>query len=141
MHGKQPVLGFRVSRFAGATGRSLAYCTDVSTIPPETYPLLQNLDVLVLDGLRYRPHPTHLSIDEALAIIDKLKPGRTYLTVAYDILHADLECACPMGSTYRMTAWQVSNVALYCRKIDIGGEGSEESKRRGVWGDSNLPPR
>src|SRR5688572_19363575 len=51
MHGEMPVLGFRVGR--------LAYCTDVSRIPESSYPLLENLDVLVLDALQHRKHTTH----------------------------------------------------------------------------------
>ena len=92
MHGRLPILGFRVDW----RGRSLAYCTDVSTIPPETYPLLTGLDVLVIDALRYRHHPTHLTVDQALGIIDELKPGRAYFThMAHDIRHAEIEAALP----------------------------------------------
>lgn len=71
-HGKSPVLGFRVGR--------LAYCTDVSRIPDESWPLLQGLDVLVLDALRYETHPTHFSLSEALAVVERLKPRRTFFT-------------------------------------------------------------
>jgi len=71
-HGKSPVLGFRVG--------GLAYCTDVSRIPDESWPLLEGLDVLVLDALRYDKHPTHFSLSEALAVIEVLKPRRTFLT-------------------------------------------------------------
>jgi phosphoribosyl 1,2-cyclic phosphate phosphodiesterase len=71
-HGKAPVLGFRVA--------GLAYCTDVSRIPDESWPLLEGLDVLVLDALRHEKHPTHFSLSEALAVVEALKPGRTFLT-------------------------------------------------------------
>jgi phosphoribosyl 1,2-cyclic phosphate phosphodiesterase len=71
-HGPFAVLGFRVG--------SLAYCTDVSRIPDESWPLLQGLDVLVLDALRHEKHPTHFSLSEALAVVETLRPGRTYLT-------------------------------------------------------------
>lgn len=92
MHGRLPILGFRVDW----AGQSLAYCTDVSSVPPETYPLLEGLDVLVLDGLRYRHHPTHLTVDQALAVMDEVKPARGYLThIAHDIRHADLEPKLP----------------------------------------------
>src|SRR5262249_15041306 len=69
-HGKSPVLGFRVGRFA--------YCTDVSRIPQESWPLLEDLDILVLDALRYEKHPTHFSLGEALSVIENVKPQRTY---------------------------------------------------------------
>ncbi|MEM9418445.1 MAG: MBL fold metallo-hydrolase [Planctomycetota bacterium] len=92
MHGRLPVLGYRID-FAG---RSIAYCTDVSTIPPDTYPKLQYLDVLVLDGLRYRHHPTHLTVDRAIEIIDELQPKQAYLThIAHDISHTELSPRLP----------------------------------------------
>ncbi len=88
LHGKLPVVGFRVGK--------LAYCTDVSSIPPETWPHLEGLDLLVLDALRYRHHPTHLTIDQALQVIDQVQPKRAYLThVAHDVKHADLEPKLP----------------------------------------------
>ena len=92
MHGRLPILGFRVD----FQGQSLAYCTDVSRFPPETYPLLCDLDVLVIDGLRYRHHPTHLTVDQALEQIGQIGPGRAYLThMAHEIMHADLEAKLP----------------------------------------------
>jgi len=92
MHGRLPILGFRIDR----AGESLAYCTDTSTIPPETYPLLEQVDVLVIDALRYRHHPTHFTVDQALAQIEKLRPKRAYLThIAHDILHTELESQLP----------------------------------------------
>ncbi len=92
MHGRLPIVGYRVDH----GGASLAYCTDVSSIPPESYPLLQNLDVLVLDALRYRHHPTHMTVDRALQEIEQLKPGRAFLThIAHDIQHADLSQKLP----------------------------------------------
>ncbi|MEM1107497.1 MAG: MBL fold metallo-hydrolase [Planctomycetota bacterium] len=94
LHGRLPILGYRID-FAG---RSIAYCTDVSTIPPETYPKLEGLDVLVLDALRYRHHPTHLTVDRAVEIIEQLQPKQAYLThIAHDISHAELSTRLPDG--------------------------------------------
>ena len=94
MHGRLPIVGYRVEH----GGASLAYCTDVSSVPPETWPLLEGLDVLILDALRYRHHPTHLSVEQALEIIDRVRPGRAYLThIAHDISHSDLESRLPEG--------------------------------------------
>ncbi len=90
MHGKIPIVGYRVGRFA--------YCTDCSAIPPETWPLLADLDVLVIDALRYRHHPTHMTVDQALAVIDQVKPRRAFLThIAHEIKHADLEPRLPQN--------------------------------------------
>jgi phosphoribosyl 1,2-cyclic phosphate phosphodiesterase len=65
------VLGFRVG--------NVAYCTDTNRIEPESMNLLRGLDVLILDSLRMRPHPTHLSVPEALDIVEALQPKKTYL--------------------------------------------------------------
>jgi len=94
LHGRLPILGFRVDW----QGHSLAYCTDVSAFPPETYPLLQDLDVLVIDGLRYRHHPTHFTIDQAMEQIDHIQPRQAYLThIAHEVCHAELEPRLPAG--------------------------------------------
>lgn len=96
LHGRLPILGYRVDFGEGAG--SLAYCTDVSSIPPETYPLLADLDVLVIDALRYRHHPTHMTVDQALEVVDRVKPKRAFFThIAHDIMHADLEPKLPEG--------------------------------------------
>lgn len=87
MHGRLPIVGYRIDH----QSQSIAYCTDVSTIPPETYPTLANLDVLVIDALRYRHHPTHMTVEQALEVIERVAPKRAYLThIAHDIQHADL---------------------------------------------------
>lgn len=72
IHGRLPVLGFRI--------RDVAFCTDVSFIPDESWPLLEGLDVLVIDALREEPHATHFGIPQALAAVERVKPKRTYLT-------------------------------------------------------------
>lgn len=99
LHGRRPILGFRIDYPATGEdepGGSLAYCTDVSSIPPETYPLLEDLDVLVIDALRYRHHPTHMTVDQALGAVEQIKPRRAYFThIAHDIQHADLESRLP----------------------------------------------
>jgi len=66
------VLGFRFG--------NVAYCTDTNSISDSSMALLTDLDVLVLDALRYTPHATHFSVEEALAIVDQLNPKITYLT-------------------------------------------------------------
>jgi phosphoribosyl 1,2-cyclic phosphate phosphodiesterase len=89
-HGQMPVLGFRVGR--------LAYCTDVNRIPEESYPLLEGLDVLVLDALTHKPHATHFSLDEAVAQTARIKAGRTYFThIAHSLGHAETNAQLPPG--------------------------------------------
>jgi phosphoribosyl 1,2-cyclic phosphate phosphodiesterase len=81
IHGRLPVVAYRFNDFA--------YATDLSEIPPATLAGLRDLDVLILDCLRIRPHPTHLWLEQALAYIEQLKPRRAYLThIAHDIKHA-----------------------------------------------------
>jgi phosphoribosyl 1,2-cyclic phosphate phosphodiesterase len=72
MHGRTPVLGFRVG--------DVAYATDCNAIPEESWPLLADLDVLVLDALWYEPHPTHFNVPQALEVIARAKPRRAFLT-------------------------------------------------------------
>ena len=71
-HGRFRVLGFRIN--------DLAYCTDVSRIPEESWPLLEGLDTLILDALRPEPHPTHFHLEAALEVIERLRPRRAFLT-------------------------------------------------------------
>src|SRR5262249_60207217 len=67
-HGDLPVLGFRIN--------NVAFCTDVSRIPDESWPLLEGLDTLVLDALREKPHPTHFSVGQALQVVERVGPRR-----------------------------------------------------------------
>jgi len=72
MHHKLPVLGFRV--------HNLAYVTDANYIAPQEMEKLQGLDVLVLNALQHQPHLSHFTFDQALALIEQLKPKQAYLT-------------------------------------------------------------
>jgi phosphoribosyl 1,2-cyclic phosphate phosphodiesterase len=80
LHGKMPVLGFRIGR--------LAYCTDVSLIPESSFDLLKDLDVLVLDALQHRKHATHFTVQEALEAAARIGAGRTFFThIAHGLAH------------------------------------------------------
>lgn len=82
-----PVLHGELEVFAYRTG-GFAYVTDVSRIPEQSYQRLAGVEVLILDALRYRPHPTHFSVDEALAAAERIGARRTILThIAHDIDH------------------------------------------------------
>ncbi|MDB5294094.1 MAG: phnP [Phycisphaerales bacterium] len=90
LHGEMPVLGFRVGR--------LAYCTDVSRIPDASYPLLKDLDVLVLDALHKKKHTTHFSLDEAIAEAAKIGAKQTWFThIAHGLAHAETNAELPPG--------------------------------------------
>lgn len=87
-HGKLKVFGFRIG--------NIAYCTDVSVIPRESYPLLEDLQYLILDALRYKPHPTHFSIDEAVVQAKKINANKTFFThLSHSILHEEVEANLP----------------------------------------------
>ncbi len=89
-HGKMPVTAFRIGR--------MAYVTDCNAIPDETMERLEGLDLLVLDALRHRPHPTHFSISEAVEVIQRLKPKRALLThLCHEVDHAATEAELPPG--------------------------------------------
>jgi phosphoribosyl 1,2-cyclic phosphate phosphodiesterase len=76
----------------------LAYLTDADGIPPESMNLLQGLEVLVLDALRFRRHPTHFSISEALGVIAELRPRRAVLThLSHEVEHASVNPELPEG--------------------------------------------
>ncbi len=90
LHGRLPILGYRFG--------SCAYLTDCSEIPEESFARLHNLDVLIIDALRYRPHPTHFSIDEALTMIKRIAPRRAYLThLCHDVDYGTLLQELPAG--------------------------------------------
>lgn len=90
IHHHYDVLGFRIG--------DVAYCTDVNRIPDESWPLLEGLRVLVLDALRHKPHVAHFSIGEALAVIDRVKPVRAYLThMSHELEHETTNRQLPPG--------------------------------------------
>lgn len=72
IHGQMPVLGYRIN--------DIAYITDCSYIPDRTFKYLKQLNVLVLDCLRYSSHTTHLSVESALAIAKRIGAKKTYFT-------------------------------------------------------------
>jgi phosphoribosyl 1,2-cyclic phosphate phosphodiesterase len=87
-HGSSLVHGFR---FGDA-----AYLTDHSDIPPETMDKLRGLDVLFLDALRHRPHPTHSTVAHSLDTVQQLGPRRAFFThICHDLPHAATEAAFP----------------------------------------------
>jgi phosphoribosyl 1,2-cyclic phosphate phosphodiesterase len=87
-HGKGTVFGFRIGR--------AAYLTDHSNIPDESKALLNGLDVLFLDALRRRPHPTHTTLDQAIELVNEIKPKRAFFThMCHDLGHAQTEALLP----------------------------------------------
>lgn len=91
-HGRSDVFGFRFGPFA--------YLTDCNAIPDSSLSRLGDLDVLVLDALRHRPHPTHFSLEQAAQMASRIGARRTYFThIAHDLGHAVTCATLPAGMT------------------------------------------
>jgi phosphoribosyl 1,2-cyclic phosphate phosphodiesterase len=88
MHGTRTVLGFRFN--------DAAYLTDCSAIPPASWKRLQGLKLLILDALRFAPHPTHFNLEGALEVIAQLNPERALLThLSHDFDHEEVNASLP----------------------------------------------
>jgi len=102
IHGRLPVMAYRFNDFA--------YATDLSEIPLATLDQMQGLDVLVLDCLRFKEHPTHLWLDKALEYIEQIKPRRAYLThIAHDVKHDRDSVRLPAGVEWAYDGLQISD--------------------------------
>lgn len=100
LHGRLPILGFLFElsdalvdamsdEQRAASPFPLAWCTDTSAIPPRSWEELTGLKTLFLDGLRFRHHPTHFTVDQAVDTAQRLEPEKTYLIhIAHDVMHA-----------------------------------------------------
>jgi phosphoribosyl 1,2-cyclic phosphate phosphodiesterase len=88
LHGKAEIHGFRFG--------SAAYLTDFSDIPEESIGRLSGLDILFLDALRHRPHPTHSNVENSLKLVERLGPRRAFFThISHDLGHAETNAALP----------------------------------------------
>lgn len=102
LHGRLPVLGFRIEPADGAPPAGspfpLAYCTDVSGIPPESWKRLAGVRTLVLDALRHRAHPTHFTLNEAVGVAHNVGAANTYFVhMAHDLAHEATQATLPEG--------------------------------------------
>jgi phosphoribosyl 1,2-cyclic phosphate phosphodiesterase len=83
-----PVLAFRIGGFV--------YMTDCSFIPEAAFAHLQGVHTLVLDCLRFRPHPTHFNLEQSLEAVERIKPERTFLThISHDLEHIAVSAQLP----------------------------------------------
>lgn len=90
-HGQLPIFAWRIGR--------LAYITDCTEIKDSEWEKLQDVDTLIIDALRWTPHPTHYSVEQALEIVDRIKPRQTFFThMSHDMgLHAVANTKFPAG--------------------------------------------
>ncbi len=87
-HGCKMIVGYRFG--------DVAYCTDCNGIPDESFPLLQELDVLILDGLRETPHPTHFNLSQAVEMAGRIGARRTFFThIAHELGHSRTNASLP----------------------------------------------
>lgn len=92
LHGKCPIYGFRF----GTPDFGVAYLTDHSEIPAESLALLDGLDLLFLDSLRHRPHPTHSTVERSLKYVEQIRPRKAVFThIAHDLAHEQTESRFP----------------------------------------------
>jgi phosphoribosyl 1,2-cyclic phosphate phosphodiesterase len=88
IHGDAEIHGYRFG--------SAAYLTDFSEIPEESMPLLRDLDILFLDALRRKPHPTHSTLEKSLGLVERLKPKRAFFThISHDLPHEETNRSLP----------------------------------------------
>ena len=89
-HGSRAILGFRFGRFA--------YLTDCNRLAGEAWPLLEGLDVLVIDALREQPHPTHFSLGQAIETAERIAPRQTLFThMCHHLPHEPTNARLPAG--------------------------------------------
>ena len=101
LHGRRPIHGYRIGRFA--------YLTDCSDVPDASWPLLEGLDLLVIGALRERAHPTHFSLSEAVAAARRAGARRTLFThMCHDLGHAATNARLPEGMALAYDGLSVS---------------------------------
>ena len=135
LHGDMNVLGFRFGR--------AAYLTDFSSMPDSSMALLEGLDDLILDALRDIPHPMHQTVDQALALIGKLKPRRAWFThIAHDLPHAETnERLAKLGYPQVQLAYDGLQFEV---RVDATEEATRENeceKASAVAAGGGQPPR
>jgi phosphoribosyl 1,2-cyclic phosphate phosphodiesterase len=88
IHGEALIYGYRFG--------SAAYLTDFSEVPESSFPLLGGLDILFLDALRHKPHPTHSTVAQSLSLVERLRPGSAFFThIAHDLSHEETNAQLP----------------------------------------------
>jgi len=88
VHGNTDCVGFRFG--------NVAYLTDFNSIPDSSLSMLRNLDILFLDALRHKPHPTHSTVESSLRLVEMLRPKRAFFThISHDLGHAQTEETLP----------------------------------------------
>ena len=94
MHGPATILGFRFEH----AGRTLGYVPDCSSMSPESVSRFGGVDVMILDALRHRPHKTHLTVTDSIALLARIDAAQSYIVhMCHDLDHAETEATLPDG--------------------------------------------
>ena len=94
VHGPEQTLGFRIE----CEGRTLGYVPDCRFLPPEAEQRLRGVDVMILDGLRHRPHQTHLTVAESVKVLQRIKAQRSFIDhLCHELDHAETQKSLPAG--------------------------------------------
>jgi phosphoribosyl 1,2-cyclic phosphate phosphodiesterase len=94
-HGELDILGWRIEEGGAAGGKRVVYLTDVSAIPETSLDLINGAEILVIDGLRQRPHETHFSFEQALHTACAVNAKQVFLThICHDFSHREIEEYC-----------------------------------------------
>jgi phosphoribosyl 1,2-cyclic phosphate phosphodiesterase len=94
LHGKVKTLGFRID----AGGCSIGYIPDCQSLPDSSLTLLRGLDLMILDGLRHRPHATHMTVAESVEVLRQIGARRSYLThMCHELDHVETQATLPAG--------------------------------------------
>ena len=105
-HGKETIYGFRID----GDGQRMGYIPDCNGIPDETLRCLENMDAMILDGLRPQEHPTHFTIDEAVEILGRIGARQSFIThLTHNSEHHELQAR--LGDAVTVP-WDGMNVAL-----------------------------
>ena len=94
VHGRSATYGYRLEW----EGRSVGYVPDCKEMPASTVDRFRGVNVMILDGLRHRPHPTHLTVENAVSLLGTIGARHSYIThVCHDLDHEEVQETLPMG--------------------------------------------
>ncbi len=145
LHGRLPILGFRfdaIDDSAASPILPLAYCTDVSGMPPETLRALAGVRTLVLDALRIRHHPTHYNLDQAVEVAQHVDAEQTYFVhMTHEIMHGEVDPELPEGVSLAFDGLVLGDVEAEAREAGAGAFADDATKDDDFDGKAAMAQR